>query len=236
MIIKVADLKKADVTSQQGDKLSKIKHILYDPSEKRVIAFLTSEPNLMTDAKLIQMENIEEMSSNAIIVDTKDAEKKASSIGDAVSKLSKDTKLRLNKGKIISDDATEFGDVSDVFIESDTGQVIGFEVSQGKVKDIPEGKKTMKITEIVSVGEDAIVVKPKLANGSENNKEVSGLDEPDPKIVQDAVGKYLAKNILTSDDQLFAKQGDIITNEMMQAAYTNGLLEQVIQNVTTNVD
>ncbi len=47
---------------------------------------------------------------------------------------------------------------------------------------------------------------------------------------QDAVGRYLTINILTPNDEIVAKRGDMITNHLIKLAEDYGLLPQVLNN------
>lgn len=49
---------------------------------------------------------------------------------------------------------------------------------------------------------------------------------------KDVVGLYLMKNILTPDDKLLAKEGDMVTYKLLDLAEEAGVLEQVFNNVT----
>ncbi|HLL61294.1 MAG TPA: hypothetical protein VK338_06255 [Candidatus Nitrosocosmicus sp.] len=248
MIIKVSDIKKADVLSEDGKKMSKIQNILYDPQQKKIVAFMTSKPSLISDAKIIMSGNIKKMSDKAILVDSETSEKKSSQLSVQMEQMAKDEKLSLSKGKVIGEDAIEFGSISDVFLDSQTFKVFGFELSQGTMQDMKSGKKTMQISEIVSVGDDAVIVKPVLKNEAQNAidkatdrlpqkdmmvEEAPTLSDEKKKQIQDAIGKYFSKNILTENDEILARQGDLVTNEILRVAFTKGLLEDALNHITT---
>lgn len=48
--------------------------------------------------------------------------------------------------------------------------------------------------------------------------------------IKDALGKYLTVNILSQNDELIAKRGDIITHHIIEKAKTEGMLEKVLAN------
>jgi uncharacterized protein YrrD len=236
MYIKVNELKRADVLTEDGKKLSKIKDILYDPKEKRVIAFVTNKKGLLSEAKVILFSDVKKISKQAVLVDSEKAEKKASQAGEEVKKLTENSKIELQQKKVVGENAVEYGKDSDIFLDTQTGEVAGFELSMKK--DQQKDKKTMKIEEIQSVGKDAIVVKPSFEN--QNPTEKTSIQSspqqksstPDTKVLKDALGKYVSKNIIAPNDIIIAARGQIVTNELLQTAYSYGLLKKVLEHVS----
>jgi uncharacterized protein YrrD len=51
---------------------------------------------------------------------------------------------------------------------------------------------------------------------------------------QEAVGKYVTVNILNDNDEILARRGDMITNQLIYQAETNHLLDQVLANTSPN--
>ncbi len=124
MIIKVATLKKANVLTVDGKKISSIQEIIYDPKHKKVIGFLTSKKSLVSEAKLIPFEEISKIGKDTVLVLSELSEKKASEVGEYILKLSQEEKLSLSKGKIIGEDAMDFGSISDIFLRLKQGKLL----------------------------------------------------------------------------------------------------------------
>jgi uncharacterized protein YrrD len=51
--------------------------------------------------------------------------------------------------------------------------------------------------------------------------------------IDEAVGKYVTVNILTGNDEMLLKRGDLITYEVMRKAEELGLTQKIISNVST---
>ena len=51
---------------------------------------------------------------------------------------------------------------------------------------------------------------------------------------KDAVGKYLKVNILSPDDEVIAERGEMVTNELIEKAQDYGLLNKIINNVSSS--
>lgn len=263
MKIRVSEIKGAKVMTQEGKKVEDIDQILYNPEAKKIVAFLVSAGGLLSEPKLLMMDDVDTFGKDAIFVQSESAIKKSSTLAEPLKKLSTNPKMRLVKTTIIGEDGTEYGKASDIIFDTDTGKVIEVELSQGPMKDMKSGKKTLAIADIISVGKDSTIVSAAGAPTTEpspmkaqtqkvqmmasstkesfqNKVTPSRPKKPDTenkpmpfnKRVEDAVGKYVKKNILTIDDRMLAKQGDIITHDLLRSAYTYGVIDHVLDNVS----
>lgn len=52
---------------------------------------------------------------------------------------------------------------------------------------------------------------------------------------KDAVGLYLTKNILTPEDQIIAREGQMVTNRLLEDAEAAGVLDQILNNVAQRI-
>jgi uncharacterized protein YrrD len=60
---------------------------------------------------------------------------------------------------IITVNGHQLGVIEDVYLESDWGkQVIGYELTEGFISDLKEGRKWLPLPESVKIGEDAVIV------------------------------------------------------------------------------
>lgn len=303
MIIKVSTLKSADVLTREGEKFDSIKEILYDPSKKTIAGFLTAKKSMMSEAQAFPFTSVQKFSQQAIMIDSKDSIKIVTELGAPFPELSQDEGMMLKKGTVLDENVQKYGSISDVFFDTDTAQIKGFEISNGPLQDVKEGKKTMEISQIISVGRYAVIVKPVFPSQSSLQQKIASLPgdmmktfsytaqkaaqiiqenttpqshkqqsrprpysfrhhpdfqqskartqsqpqsgqrlslftqelskDPDPKQVQDVIGKYVAKNILTSSDYVLAQRGQIITHQLMQNAYIAGVVDEVLANTSS---
>lgn len=50
---------------------------------------------------------------------------------------------------------------------------------------------------------------------------------------EDAVGKYVTKNILLPDDKILIRRGEIVTYKVINGAEESGILDQILRNLST---
>ncbi len=321
MLIKTSIiLGKPIFTIDNGKKVEDVDDVLYNPHLNKIEGLLVDKGGLFSEAKVILFDDIRSLGEDAVLIDSPHVLKKASDTEKSIETLAK-SETYLTNTKIITEEGTELGKISDIYFDNKTGAVEEFEVSQGAVKNIQSGKKRVKVSDIVTVGEDATIVKiyvekklkeqaqtqgvqgtfnkssqvidenitnlrektqdisektrVQLADAkqrisekaqesqrdiestqktitSEETKErakdtvqqvketiIGKVDEAKVRRMEkrkkDAVGMYLTKNILTSDDTILAKEGDMVTNKLLQDAEENGIVDQVLDNLTHGV-
>ncbi|MNI00442.1 PRC-barrel domain protein [compost metagenome] len=68
-------------------------------------------------------------------------------------------KQRLKGLPVITESGQQLGMVEDVYLESNMGrQIVGYEISEGFISDLKEGRKWLPMPEKVTIGEDAVIV------------------------------------------------------------------------------
>lgn len=341
------DLKGTDViglnilTLDTGEVVETVKDIIYDPQTNRVRALLVESNGLFSDARVILTEDIKNIGKDAVIIDSSEVLKKTSDVEDTVSHIAKDDTY-LTRTKIITEEGTELGHVTDLYFSLPKGTVSNLEVSQGGLKDMQSGKKHVKVEDILTIGADATIVrgyteqlfeeqskqqgmkgafhsmkdetgniveqsKTKAQEMKDNTTNRENVDEwkesvihatnraqraiedafgdaqhrvdeigNDPQNKQrvdqtkdslsdmrertlqkaesvkeaarekvqearerqeeerkkDAVGKYVKINVLSQKDKVLAKRGDMVTHSLLDSAEKNGILDQVLENIS----
>lgn len=145
------------VTIDTGAVVQTVDDIAYDPINHRIIALLVDSGGLFSSAKAIHMDDVRNIGEDAVIVHDASVIKSVKDLGDDVHSIS-DSNKHLVKTNILTIDGKELGKVTDIYFDSATGEVESMEVSQGGLKSMTEGKKSIKPSDIVTIGADATIV------------------------------------------------------------------------------
>lgn len=306
MLVRTSDVIGTKIVSvKEGKKIDTVDDVIYDPKDNRIKALLVSEGGLFASAKILMIEDVKSVGEDAVVIESEHSIKDAKEVPENVSQIAKES-TNLTETKIITETGNELGKVTDLLFDPQSGEVAEFEVSQGGLKDVREGKKRIRISDIITIGEDATIVKgatekkvesqtgglteaastgaDRLREGSsdllhqakiglqdasdraqdrvsdyrEEHKTDESLDHAKTRTQstltdlsekikakvshlthdfedrrrEDVVGKYLTKNILSREDQLIARKGQIITHELLLQAESNGIVDQVLTNVS----
>lgn len=144
------------VTLETGKEVTKIEDVVYDPRDNMVKALVIDEGGWFSDAKVILFEDIKSIGEDAVIIESEERVRTASEVSSRVANIAREEQ-NLTKTKIITEEGDELGSVSDIIFDSKTGKVEEFEVSQG-AQNLASGKKTIRVNNIITVGEDATIV------------------------------------------------------------------------------
>lgn len=140
-----------------GEEIDTIKELIYDPKQNKVLGFLIDKGGWFSDAKVILIEDIESIGRDAVMIASSDVIKKVDDIQGTVARIA-DEGHYLTNTKVITREGNELGEITDIFFDSTTGNVEEFEVSQGLIGDAKNGKKTIRLEDIVTVGKEASIV------------------------------------------------------------------------------
>ncbi len=158
MLIKGNDVIGLKILSlKQGKQIDDVSDLVYDPQSHQVKALIVDKGGWFSDAKLILYKDVESIGKDAVMVKTTDVVRKASDISERVESIAKADNY-LTKTKIVTESGTDLGTVSDIYFDDKTGRVEEFEVSQG-IRNLQSGKKRVRVSDIVTIGEDATIVR-----------------------------------------------------------------------------
>jgi uncharacterized protein YrrD len=199
------------VTLDQGKVVDTINDIIYDPETNKVLALLVDPAGWFSDAKVIMFEDIYNVGEDAVMIKDDSAVKSAGQVEAKVKQIA-NSDTYLSKGKIVTVAGQELGRVTDIYFNSPDGQVTDFEVSEGALSDIQSGRKTVKISDIVTIGEDAIIVKEFTLVKLEN--QTDGGIQGAAKEVKSQAGTVLEQ--LQTKAQELAAQGQAKAQELVE--------------------
>ncbi|MDQ3856201.1 MAG: PRC-barrel domain-containing protein [Chloroflexota bacterium] len=144
------------VTFSEGEQIGKVRDILFDPDQNRVVALLTDEGGWFSSARVVPWQNLQTIGEDAIIVPDRGAEVKADS--DRYIQHIMQTDNTLTGTRVFTDDGRDLGTIGDMYVDDSTGQVTGYEVSGGLFASTLKGKKFMPAPETITMGRDVAFV------------------------------------------------------------------------------
>lgn len=142
---------------QTGEEIGSVRDILCD-SEWRFLGVVLHEKGLFQAGTYIPVEKIYAVGEEYLTVMGKDAIASLHFLTDAnpVGIVTGKTKL---KGKSVITSSGEFlGRVEDVYFSSNWEKLVGYELSNGWLADLAEGRKRLSIPSMIVVGEENLIV------------------------------------------------------------------------------
>ena len=162
------------ITMNNGKQVAKIQDIIYDPRTNQVKAFLISEGGWFKEAEVLLIQDVKSIGADAVMIDGDTFIRPANEVDNAVSSIA-ESENYLTKNQVITQQGTKLGKVVDIYFEFPGGRVTDLEVSEGFIKNLSSGTKTIPVANIVTVGEEALIVSGYVENHFEQQAERQGL-------------------------------------------------------------
>lgn len=163
------------ISFDNGEEIGKVEDVVYDVYENKVKAILLDKGGWFSDAKIVFLNDVKSIGEDAVMLPNKDVIRKASEVDqEKISNVAKD-KEYLTKTKVITENGNELGHVTDIFFDTQTGNVEDFELSGGTFENMKSGKKFIKVSDIIKIGKDATIVKSYTEDMIEDQSQKQGM-------------------------------------------------------------
>jgi uncharacterized protein YrrD len=144
------------VCVESGKQVGTVKDLLLG-EEWQVKAILLESRMWFSSASCILTEDVIAVGDDAITISNEEA---VSRLDDSLAYTSLVNGDRKVKGMpVLTVNGQQLGIIDDVYLDQNVGKhVIGYELTEGFISDLKEGRKWLPLPDSVTVGEDAIIV------------------------------------------------------------------------------
>jgi uncharacterized protein YrrD len=159
--VKGKDLLGLSVIGQSdGQQLGHVRDLLFDHDSDQLLALVLANKDLfgLVDALIVPWPEVRDIRGDVVTVQSSQS---AIRLGEAPR--IRDVAQRettLSGTKVLSEDGKQLGTLADMVIDISDGRIIGFEISQGKIKDTLRGKRFLPAPPGLAIGEDAAIAPP----------------------------------------------------------------------------
>lgn len=231
MLIKAGDvIGLRVVTMDEGKEVDRVHDVVYDPKENRVKALVIDEGGWFSDAKVLLIEDIYSIGKDAVVIESEERIRKAVDVNERVASIAREEQ-KLTKTKVITENGINLGAISDILFDTATGRVEEFEVSQG-LKNLQSGRKTVRVDQVMTVGEDVTVVKAGAEEQLKRQAEQRGVQGTFNRTVQGA-----KENIPAVTRKVKEGAKDVVeatrekAREFRNDPRTQGVIERTLHNI-----
>jgi uncharacterized protein YrrD len=154
-----------------GEKFEKIRDVIFDQHENRVLGFLVDEGGWFSEAKVVPFKNVQAIGPDGVIVHSKESVIIANT--EPAIKGVLEHKNVLKGTKIMTTDGRDLGTMADLYFDEQTGAVEGYEASGGLFGDAATGRSFVPAPQTLKIGQDVAFVPPETADMME--EQVGGI-------------------------------------------------------------
>jgi uncharacterized protein YrrD len=194
----------------QGDgaDLGNVKDLIFDHETDELLALLISDKELfgLIDAQIVPWSQVRTVGADAIIVPSSESKIRAhddTRVADIM-----DRQTALSGTRIFSTEGQDLGTLADMYVDEETGRVIGYEISTGFISDTMSGKRYLPAHGDLNIGEDVALVPPEAAV----ELEAQAQNEPGGlKATASSVGEKISGAYDTAKDKVTETYSNIAT-------------------------
>jgi len=219
-------INKLVVTYNTGERVERIKDLLFDQDNNQLLGFLVSEGGWLSNSRAIMLQDVQALGPNAVVISSKRAILEAKKVPKIKQILKRNNVLRGTR--IMTTDGRDLGTMVDLYFNEETGAVEGYEVSGGLFDDMYSGRSFVPAPQTLHIGEDIAFVPPEIADLME--EQVGGIKGA----AQTAGGKLQETTQVAGQRiQETAQAASDKLQETTQA--TNSRLQEVTRGSTTSL-
>lgn len=151
------------LTIDSAKEIGTVHDILYNISERKIIALVLDKGGWFSDAKIIMAADINSLGDDLVMVQSQDCVMKLSSdfLKQKPSSLMIDSE-QIKKRNIVSESGTRHGKIDDLSIHPTDLTIIAAKASDGFFDNLMSSQKWFPVSAIQSIGDDAIIVSDKV--------------------------------------------------------------------------
>jgi uncharacterized protein YrrD len=144
------------VDANIGEHVGEVRDVLFTP-QGEMHALLVEKGGLLATAKVLERENIQSIGQDAILIPARDAIAEWRDETGLIRSLIEGDVHFVGKD-VITQGGTLFGTVEDVYLDDELHTIVGYEISEGFIVDLKEGRKVLPAHPGIMVGADALLV------------------------------------------------------------------------------
>ena len=144
------------ITAEDQEYMGNVFDIIFNPEQQKIIAIVFTNNKLLSTRKAISIDKILSIDKNAVWI-----EDKKKIINPAL--MLKNNKLKSYKTdfdnkKIYTDKKNDLGFINDVIFNTEIGTIEGFEISDGVLQDLIDGRKYITTMGMVDTEKESIFI------------------------------------------------------------------------------
>ena len=152
---------KVVVTYDTGRRIERIQDLMFDQESNQILGFLVQEKGVFRDARVIPLEAVMAIGTDAVVVGSKESVTPAHKHPEIKAILRHNNTLKGTR--ILTTDGLDLGVLVDLFFDDHSGAVAGYASSGGLFSDVYSGRSFVPAPKTLKIGRDVAFVPPETA-------------------------------------------------------------------------
>lgn len=144
-----------------GERFAQVLDLIFDQDTNQLLALLLSEGGFLSSAKVLPLDQIKAIGSDAVITDSEQSVVRVNQVPQIQQIMNRHNILRGTH--ILTTDGRDLGKMIDLFFDEATGAIEGYEVSGGLFADAYSGRSFVPAPQTLRIGEHYAFVPTEVA-------------------------------------------------------------------------
>jgi len=150
------------LTLDEGTQLGEVKDLIYDAAQGKFQGVIMEDGGWLWGAKIVRFEDIEAIGHDALTI--AEASLVSSTKGDSGARELCKNRKDICGYKVITQSGKDLGTVEDILLNPETGEITGYEISDGVINDLLTGRVELYLDSVPVVGDGAVIVPDRFEN------------------------------------------------------------------------
>lgn len=150
------------ISLEDGLQIGQVRGLVVNPTAKTVSALLVEQKKWFKEQKIIPFMKIRSIGDDAITIEKNSTVQRPANLPEIISLLKE--KVELIGAKVIAENGTTLGFVDDYYITTNSGEIVGLEISGNFLNSLLKGKAHLSMEHIRTIGKKVLVA----TEGAEN--------------------------------------------------------------------
>lgn len=140
-----------------GEQLGEVRDVLF-AATGRFHSLLLERGGLLFAAKVLPKTSIHKIGQDAVTTDARSSIEVLREEMQSLSSLLEGTHAHFVGKDVLTEAGDLLGTVEDVYLDDNLNTIVGYEISEGFLVDLKEGRKVMRARPNFMIGQDAVLV------------------------------------------------------------------------------
>jgi uncharacterized protein YrrD len=212
------------LTKEDGRKVHTVKDLIIDPDRRAIAALLVDEGGFLSSSKVVPVDAIETYGRDAVVIRDAATVLSASDYPKVNAVVGRNESL-IGK-RVFTETGQQYGTISDIYFEEETGAIIGYEVTGGVFDNVTRANSYLPAEQVVRTGADVAYVDDTAVTEIQAG---TGVAPEGGTPANPLLGRRPTRDIEDDEGRTIVASGQRIESSHIEAARERGKLDELTE-------
>lgn len=142
------------INLETGKEIGNVKDVVFDPNQEAITGLIINGGSWLQGNRMVCYEKLHGIGEDAVTIEDDSALAEPDEIKECLN----GADGNVIGAKVVTNDGKELGNIEDIVLNSNSGEIDSYEITDGVVQDILEGRGILNVSDDLKYGEDVVIV------------------------------------------------------------------------------